>query len=198
MNLNAADFLICGVQELVVGSVMGIGLSIMFGALAFAGQLVGIQMGYAIANVVDPVSSQQVGVLAQLLNLLGLALLSPSMVIVSVFFRLFDSFNLVPLAGAQPFGDRIVDVLMSEGSRLFALGLKVALPISCIVLLVNVALATVARTVPQVNVFVLGFLFTMSAWSFDFDVLLPYTASVLETMLEDAIRTGVSLTRLGT
>ena len=74
MNLNAADFLICGVQELVVGSVMGIGLSIMFGALAFAGQLVGIQMGYAIANVVDPVSSQQVGVLAQLLNLLGLAL----------------------------------------------------------------------------------------------------------------------------
>lgn len=196
MNLNAADFLICGVQELVVGSVMGIGLSIMFGALAFAGQLVGIQMGYAIANVVDPVSSQQVGVLAQLLNLLGLALFVAFDGHLLVLRALFDSFNLVPLAGAQPFGDRIVDVLMSEGSRLFALGLKVALPISCIVLLVNVALATVARTVPQVNVFVLGFLFTMSLGLLILMYSLPYTASVLETMLEDAIRTGVSLTRL--
>ena len=71
MTLTPLQLATAMFAELVLGGVMGMGLMILFAALAFAGQLVGIQMGFAIANVVDPISSRQVGVLAQVLNLFG-------------------------------------------------------------------------------------------------------------------------------
>ena len=60
--------------EACVGGVMGLAVMLLFGALAFTGQLIGVQMGFAIANVVDPTTNQQNGVLAQVLNLMGLSL----------------------------------------------------------------------------------------------------------------------------
>ncbi len=196
INLTNMDLMICLITEIIVGAVMGLGLMVLFGALAFAGQLVGIQMGFAIANVVDPVSSQQVGVLAQLLKMLGLALFIALDAHLLVLRALFDSFDVIPLGGAIPQGDQIIAVLIQQGSQLFALGLKLALPISCVVLLVNVALATIARTVPQVNIFVLGFLFTIGLGLLILLYSVPYTAAVFEDMLHDAIRTGIHMTRL--
>ena len=102
----------------------------------------------------------------------------------------------MPIGGAVPQGDTIIAVLIQQGALLFSLGLKLALPISCVVLLVNVALATIARTVPQVNIFVLGFLFTIGLGMLILLYSLPYTASVFENMLFDAIRTGIKMTRL--
>ena len=196
INMTNLDLIICLVTELIVGAIMGLGLMVLFGALAFAGQLVGIQMGFAIANVVDPVSSQQVGVLAQLLKMLGLALFIALDAHLLVLRSLFDSFDVIPLGGAIPKGDEIIAVLIEQGGQLFALGLKLALPISCVVLLVNVALATIARTVPQVNIFVLGFLFTIGLGLLILLYSVPYTAGVFEGMLHDAIRTGIQMTRL--
>lgn len=196
INMTNLDLIICLILEVIVGAVMGLGLMVLFGALAFAGQLVGIQMGFAIANVVDPVSYQQVGVLAQLLKMLGLALFVALDAHLLVLRALFESFDVVPLGGAIPQSDTIIAVLVEQGSQLFSLGLKLALPISCVVLLVNVALATIARTVPQVNIFVLGFLFTIGLGLLILLYSVPYTANVFEVMLQDAIRTGVKMTRL--
>ena len=136
------------------------------------------------------------GVLAQLLKMLGLALFIALDAHLLVIRALFDSFDVIPLGGAIPQGDQIIAVLIDQGAQLFALGLKLALPISCVVLLVNVALATIARTVPQVNIFVLGFLFTIGLGLLILLYSVPYTAAVFEDMLHDAIRTGIQMTRL--
>ena len=114
----------------------------------------------------------------------------------TVLRAIFDSFLVVPLGGATPHGGAIIEMLVAEGAAMFSLGLKIALPISCVVLLVNVALATIARTVPQVNIFVLGFLFTIALGMLVLWYSLPYTAGVFENMLEDAIRKGIHMTRL--
>lgn len=196
INLTPLELFTCMFSELILGSVMGLGLMILFAALAFAGQLVGIQMGFAIANVVDPISSRQVGVLAQVLNLFGLALFLALDGHLTVLRAVFDSFSVVPLGGAVPQGASIINILVSEGGQMFALGLKLALPISCVVLLVNVALATIARTVPQVNIFVLGFLFTIALGLLVLWYSLPYTAGVFEHMLADSIRKGIAMTQL--
>ena len=196
MTLTPLQLATAMFAELVLGGVMGMGLMILFAALAFAGQLVGIQMGFAIANVVDPISSRQVGVLAQVLNLFGLALFLALDGHLTVLRAIFDSFLVVPLGGATPHGGAIIEMLVAEGAAMFSLGLKIALPISCVVLLVNVALATIARTVPQVNIFVLGFLFTIALGMLVLWYSLPYTAGVFENMLEDAIRKGIHMTRL--
>lgn len=180
-------------SEAIVGGTMGLAVMVLFGALAFTGQLVGIQMGFAIANVVDPTTFQQVGVVAQVLNLLGLMLFLVFDGHLLMLRALFDSFELVPLGGAVFQTGPIVGELVRLGSELFSIGLRIALPTVCVVLLVNVGLATIARTVPQVNIFVIGFLFTISLGLLVLGLSLPSTALLFEDLVENAIRTVLRL-----
>ena len=180
-------------REAIVGGVMGLAVMVLFGALAFTGQIVGIQMGFAIANVVDPSTHQQVGVVAQVLNLLGLMLFIVFDGHLMMLRALFESFHLVPLGGAVLRGAIVTDEIVRLGSLLFSLGLQIALPTVCVVLLVNVGLATIARTVPQVNIFVIGFLFTISLGLLVLGLSLPSTAVVFSHLIEEAVQTALRL-----
>lgn len=183
-------------REALIGGVMGISVAVAFGALHFCGQMIGIQMGFAIANVVDPSTFQQVGVVAQMLNLLGLMLFLLFDGHLLILRAIFESYQHVPIATATPHVGPIVGTLVEQGSLLFSLGLQIALPVVCVVLLVNVGLATIARTVPQVNVFILGFLITISLGLLVLGLAIPSTAHVFQNLIEDAIRTAVRLTRM--
>lgn len=194
-SLGALQIAAAIVTEIVVGAIMGLAVSVLFGALAFAGQLIGIQMGFAIASVVDPTTFQQVGVLGQVLNLLGLMLLLVFDGHLMLLNALFHSFEVVPLGAASPNGTLIVREVVRQGGLLFTLGLRIALPVACVVLLVNVGLATIARTVPQVNIFVIGFLLTIGLGLLVLGLSIPATAMVFETMVEEAIRSATRMTR---
>ena len=74
MQLGAWEVAGAVLTEAVVGGVMGFAVMILFAAIAFTGQLIGVQMGFAIANVVDPSTQQQSGILSQVLNIFALAL----------------------------------------------------------------------------------------------------------------------------
>ena len=74
---------------------------------------------------------------------------------------LFQSFDIIPLGSATIQTQPLMGDLITMGSDIFSLGLKMGLPVICVVLLVNVGLATLART-SQVNIFILGFLITIS------------------------------------
>ena len=106
---------------------------------------------------------------------------------------LFQSFEIVPLGGAVPKTDLIVATLIEQGSQVFKVGLHIGLPVVCVVLLVNVGLATLARTVPQVNIFVIGFLITITVGLLVLGLSIPFSAQFITGRLEDAVRTAVKL-----
>ncbi len=196
VDLNAIALAGALVGELIIGAVMGLAVTIAFGALHFCGQMIGIQMGFAVANVVDPSTFQQVGVLAQVLNLLGTMLFlafDGHLLIIRAFM---ESFAIVPLAGSDPQVGAIIGEIIAQSALLFEIGLRIALPVVCVVLLVNVGLATIARTVPQVNIFVIGFLVTISLGLIVLGFSVPSTATVFESVIEDAIRSAIRVTRL--
>lgn len=195
-ELHAVGLATAVLKELVIGGVMGLTVMIVFGALALAGQLVGIQMGFAIASVVDPATYQQVGVLGQMLNLMGLMLFLIFDGHLMLIQALFDSFHNVPLGLAAPQGGSIIGELVRQGGVLFHVGLRIALPVSCVVLLVNVGLATIARTVPQVNIFIIGFLITISLGLLLLAFSMPATAQVFEVVMLEAIESAVRLSRM--
>jgi flagellar biosynthesis protein FliR len=193
--LNAIGIAMAVISEAVVGGVMGLSILVVFGALAFCGQMVGIQMGFAMANVMDPNTFQQAGVLAQLLNLLALMLFLVLDGHLMLLRALFDSFQLVPLGGASPQVGAITNEIVQQGSFLFEIALRIALPTACVVLLVNVGLATIARTVPQVNVFVIGFMITISLGVLVLSLSLPGAASVFEEIIMAALQTVLRMVR---
>lgn len=144
------------VREVIMGLVLGFAVLLLFVGVQFAGQLAGFQMGFGIVNVYDPQSSAQVSIIAQFLNILAI------LVVLSVdghhmaLRALITSFDTVPLGGVvlkPPVALKIVAL----SADVFAIAIKMSAPILISLFLVSVALGILARTVPQMNVFMVGF-----------------------------------------
>ena len=195
MQLGAWEVAGAVLTEAVVGGVMGFAVMILFAAIAFTGQLIGVQMGFAIANVVDPSTQQQSGILSQVLNIFALALFLATDGHLYLLRALFQSFETVPLGGANPQQVVLLNALITQGSDIFSLGLKIGLPVVCVVLLVNVGLATLARTVPQINIFVIGFLITISVGLLILGLAIPTTGDLFTRLIEDTLRNAVTMLR---
>jgi len=70
-TLGLKVLVIGGIQELLTGALIGFLIRLFLAAVSFAGQLAGFQMGLAIANVIDPATSDRYTIVAQLLNLIA-------------------------------------------------------------------------------------------------------------------------------
>lgn len=146
---------IFAVREFLVGAMVGLLSGLPLYALQLSGYLEGSQMGLAMATLFDPTQEGNVALLGQVKYLLGIWFLlhwNGHLVLIEAINR---SFSLIPLGKGvldlppgQPFGRWITD--------LFLLAIRFSLPIMGALLLADVGLGFVARTVPQINVFILG------------------------------------------
>ncbi|MFW6216805.1 MAG: flagellar biosynthetic protein FliR [Desulfohalobiaceae bacterium] len=142
--------------ELVLGLVLGIVVRIFFAGVQTAGQLIGFQMGFAMMNVVDPMTGVQVTLISQLLYLLSLLLFLSMNGHLYMLHGLGQSFELVP-PGELLINPQVTEQLLGFSSQIFVLGVKIAAPIIVAVFLVDLALGIMAKTAPQVNVLFVGF-----------------------------------------
>src|SRR5699024_529403 len=115
------------------------------------------QMGFAIANVVDPQTGAQSPLIGQYFYILALLFLlsvnGHHLLIDGIFF----SYEFIPLEAFVPFqNETIVDFIIDTFNKMFLIAFQVSIPIVGCLFLVDVALGIIARTVPQLNVFVVG------------------------------------------
>lgn len=165
-------------REMVIGILVGLLASLLFAAVQTAGQMIGFQMSFAVANVVDPVTSLQVPLIAQFYYMLAILLFLAFGAHRWVFKALAESFNLIPLAGFTP-GEGLLELMLRYSSAIFSTAIKIAAPLMAALLLSDVSLGVVARTAPQMNIFIVGMplkiLLGMLLMSFSF----PYLATML-------------------
>jgi flagellar biosynthetic protein FliR len=138
--------------EVFVGAVLAFGLFAAFGAFLFGGRILDFQMGFGVANVIDPSTNVQAPMVGTALNLMAIA----------VFFALDGhqwlirglvySLNRIPPGGA--FQTMSLQAVTAQFGAMFIFGLAVVAPAVITLLLVDVAMAVAARTMPQVNVFI--------------------------------------------
>lgn len=147
-------FILAG--ELAIGLTIGFATRLVFTAVQLAGQMIGFQMGFAIVNVMDPATNSQVSITAQFQNMLALMIfltLNGHHWLLAASAR---SFDLIPLMGFAP-EPGIVDLMVTLTKNVFVTAVKLGAPIMATLFLLNVALGLIARTVPQMNVFIVGF-----------------------------------------
>jgi len=143
-------------KEASVGLVLGFVSLLIFHAMHYAGQVVGFQMGFAVVNVVDPQTQQQVSLIGEfqyLTAVLFFLVLNGHHMLLAALAR---SFELVPLFSVSP-SPELGGSLVRLTSEVFVIGAKVAAPAMAALFLANVALSIIARTVPQMNIFIVGF-----------------------------------------
>ena len=143
-------------SELAVGFSMGFAIIIIFSAVQFAGHLIGLQMGLAVANIMDPMSSVQISIIGEFYYLVSLMVFILIDGHHHVIEALVLSYELIPISGAV-FNAGLGEFIIILTGSLFIVGLKLSAPVIITLFIVNIVMGIVARTVPQMNVFIVGF-----------------------------------------
>lgn len=178
LERDLLEIVLVVMRELVIGLLVGLLAELLFAAVQTAGQMVGFQMSFAVANVVDPVTSLQVPLLAQFYYMLALLLFLAFGAHRLVFKALADSFALIPLGGFTP-GEGLLDLFLRYAAAIFATAVKISAPLLAALLLSDVSLGVVARTAPQMNIFIVGMPLKILLGMFLIGFSFPYLANLL-------------------
>ncbi len=149
-------YLLAGAGEAAVGLALGTIAGFIFHSIRMAGHFMDYQIGFAISGVFDPVSGSQNTILAQFFYLFGLVLYLGINGHHSLVLALVKSYQLVPLAAAVVKGSAVLSVIRVF-AEMFAMALQIAAPLLAVLIITDLAFGFVARTVPQLNVFMVGF-----------------------------------------
>ncbi len=185
-SLHAEDEIfalaIAMVGEIMIGVVIGLTTKIIFAGIQFAGEMIGIQIGFSIVNVIDPVSSTQVSIISEFQYLIALLIYLAIDAHHSLIFAIVDSYRIV-----SPFSYHFSGSLMKHililSKELFVLAIKISAPIMAVLLFTNVALGVVARTVPQINIFIVGFPIQITVGLIVFGLTAPVFVFVVQKVL---------------
>lgn len=143
-------------NEVLLGLLLGLVASVAFFGVVVAGQLIGLQMGFGIVNVIDPHSETQVAVTAEFQNLLFLLVFITLNGHHIVIRTLAATLERVPLGGFT-LDARTMEIAARESAEIFSMALRIGAPVIAFLFVTSLGLGIIARTVPQLNVFVLGF-----------------------------------------
>jgi flagellar biosynthetic protein FliR len=141
--------------EAAIGAAFALGFLAAYAATQLAGRVLDIQMGFGVAGILDPSTRTMSSLVGTLLG----------MAAVSVFLSLDGHHALIralalsvesfpPAAGPRGFD---WSAAPRGAAILFSYGLALAAPVMCALLLADLTLAVFARSMPQLNIFVLGF-----------------------------------------
>ena len=164
--------------ESALGLTLGLVAQFIFAGVLLGGQLAGIQMGFGIANLIDPQSHAQLTIVAQWQQVMALLIFLVLDIHHLLIAALLASFHTVPVGGLlmSAAGLRGTVVLAGE---IFAIGVRIAAPVMVALLLANAALGVLARTIPQLNVFVVGFPVNVGVGLLMLGASLPFTFRLL-------------------
>ncbi|MDP4302059.1 flagellar biosynthetic protein FliR [Leptothrix discophora] len=170
-------------QQVVIGLTLGFAARVVFAAVEFAGELVGLQMGLNFAGFFDPATGAQGTATARFFSTIG-----------SLLFIVINGHLLLTLAvicsfEAFPVSDHplsVIDTLQPQvwGAEIFKLGLWIALPIIAMLLFVNLVLGIISRVAQQIQIFSVGFAITVLIGLVGMMLTLPMLEGPLVNALE--------------
>src|SRR5690349_22494999 len=174
--------------ELIFGLIMGLGLSLAFIAVSWAGEMMGQQMGLNIAETFDPQfgrGGSLVGDLYFMLTLVVFLLIRGHHAMIQ---GLADSFESLPLLSAGMNRD-LFDVFIGLVTSSTVLAVKLAAPMLVTMLVVDLALGFIGKSVPQINVMNAGLTLRSGLGIAVLVVGLMLTSEVMRGALFDSVQT---------
>lgn len=180
---NVFGLVFASSREILIGAILGVLASSPLYALQIAGRFVSQQMGFAMADVMDPMSDQRVSVIGQLKYIVG------TWFWFSIGGHLLMTAAVVESLKILPVGTPVFAMFSFRGvqawiTELFLLAVKMVLPYFGALLLAELGLGFIAKTIPQMNVFMLGFPIKILLGIF---LLSVFALSLVKVLLPDAV-----------
>jgi len=143
-------------NEVAIGLLLGLGVTIMFSGIQVAGQIVSQMSGLSLSDVFDPGFDEKVSMFTNLFHMLTMAVfvaIGGHRIMIEAVLK---TFNWAP-PGHAVLGETYVDVLTNLMTQSFALGIHAAAPLLIALFLSTIVLGLIGRTLPQINIIAVGF-----------------------------------------
>jgi flagellar biosynthetic protein FliR len=158
--LDSPQALLLVAQQLVIGLSLGFAVRLVFAAVEFAGEIIGLQMGLNFAGFFDPLSASTATAASRFFGTMVAWLFIVANGHLLVIGALVHSFTAFPV-GPEPFAFLHQVQPQRWGAEIFSTGLWIALPLVTMMIFVNLVLGAISRVAPQINIFAIGFPVTL-------------------------------------
>jgi flagellar biosynthetic protein FliR len=174
------------VQQVLIGLALGFAVRIVFSAIEFAGEVIGLQMGLNFAGFFDPATAQQSTATSSLFSTMCAFLFIAMNGHLLVIQAVVQSLVAFPVS-MEPFAFLHAVRPETWGAEIFRLGLWIALPLVAMLLFVNMVLGVIARVAPQISIFSVGFPVTLGVGLVGIVFTMPLLQGPFVTTLEQML-----------
>ena len=157
LNYNTIlGYTVIVLKEFFTGLLIGYSAQICTLISTIAGQIVDMQVGLSMVQVMSPGSREQVPVSAGIYQYAFMGMMLVSGLYRYLVSALVDSFTLIPVNGAVFNSDRLLASMLKFMGAYMVIGFRICLPVFIVTFLLNVILGILARVAPQMNMFAVG------------------------------------------
>lgn len=181
--LTISGFFMAGLAELLIGMLFAFGLFTLFGAFHFGGRILDVQMGFGVATLIDPATSNQAPLIGTFLNMLAVVVFITSGGINLLLEGIAFSIEHLPVG--QGFVEIDAAILVAQFGSMFIYSVMIVAPAMIAILLLDVGLGVMARTMPQMNVFIVSLPLKILLGLFMMMIAIRYLTPVMANMFEE-------------
>jgi flagellar biosynthetic protein FliR len=185
--LDSGAAVLAIVQQILIGASLGFAVRIVFAAVEFAGEMVGLQMGLNFAGFFNPMTGGEATATSRFFGTVVSWLFIVTGGHLLLIAAVVQSFYAFPV-GPEPFAFLRAVQPQVWGAEVFRLGLWIALPMTAMLLFVNLVMGIISRVAQQMNIFSIGFPITVSVGLIGMLLTLPMMqvpfTMALERMLQ--------------
>lgn len=144
------------ISDFLVAIAIGLVIRFIFDGIQFAGECISYQMGLTVMNVIDPISATQTPIISQLKQIIALFIFFAINGHHQLIRIIAESFRYIPLSGVNINKSLLYQVITLSG-LIFTIAIKLSAPILIAMFIANLTMGIIARTMPQINIFILSF-----------------------------------------
>jgi len=170
------------IKELITGMIIGFICYLFFSTFYTLGQIVDMSMGFGMVNVVDPQNRIQVPLMGNFYYFLALYILFGINGHHVIIRALADSYKFIPI-GTFDLSKNIAFFLIEILAKTFAIGFMLSTPIIISIFLLDLVLGILVRTMPQMNVFVVGLPLKILIGLFIIVITVPIFNSIVSNLI---------------
>jgi flagellar biosynthetic protein FliR len=182
-------------REFLIGAGMGIATNIAFEAAQLAGQIVGMQMGYSLVNLLDPQTQVDTTVVAVFYQSIVMLIFLRMDVHYWLLRAIGDSFLYLPPTVGHLSGLFTLGVLNTVG-RVFGLGVQIAAPVLAATLVTDILLGLLGKASAQLPLMLMGPAVKTLLGILILMATLKYWPDLFHKLFENTLENGIHILHL--
>jgi len=179
--LNTFDLIRLVAMETVNGLLLGYITNLCFNSLKIAGSLIDQQIGLSMSSIYDPNSKEQATLIENLMYWMGIIIFFSMNGHHKLIIGIQESFHLIKI------GENLIQnnfyYIIHVFVQCFTIGFKIAVPVILSLIFTDLIMGLISRSVPQLNVMIIGMPLKMLVGVVFFMIALPFVITEIHNLL---------------